>query len=129
MRLFTLTLALSAAKAAEMRTWLRARLRENQVPQSASDEIVLGAEEAFALALRHCSRECETVLRVSMLDDDLYLTISDNGLGPNPSAQRGNRLGLALLRRLMDEVQLQASDDGVVVRLVKRHVMKQTAAA
>jgi len=120
MRLFTLTLPLAPSQAAELRFWVWRRLLGNRVPEHTAIEVVLGAQEAFNLALVHAGAMGEMVVRVSILDDVVYLTITDDTPGPDPNQLDEAELGLVLLRRLMDEVQLEPTDEGLTIRMVKR---------
>ncbi|HMK91916.1 MAG TPA: ATP-binding protein [Thermoleophilia bacterium] len=120
MRLFTLTLPLAPSQAAELRFWVWRRLLGNGVPEQTAIEVVLGAQEAFNLALAHAGAIGEVVVRMSILDDVVYLTASDDTAGPDPDQLAEAELSLVLLRRLMDDVRLESTGEGLTVRMVKR---------
>ena len=99
------------------------------MPQQASKEIVLAAEEALNNAILHSGqRGGDLTITVSILADDVYLTVSDRGKGFDSELLAGGQtvdgeeaagLGLALVRGLMDEVTLKSGAEGTIIRLVK----------
>jgi len=118
MRLFTLSLQLEPTQASRLRSWLRDRFADSRLSRQATRDLVLAADEAFALAVGRCSKECEAVVRVSVLGRDVYLTFTDNAqtrrrLEPDP-------FGMALLQALADQFQLEEDETGATVRLVKK---------
>ena len=129
MTLSTLTLAPERSSAAALRAWLRAVLPEGDVPQRASEEVILAAEEALNNAILHSGqRSGDLTITVSILATDLYLTVSDRGTGfdselladdQTVAGEDAAGLGLTLVRGLMDEVTLRSSAEGTIIRLVK----------
>jgi serine/threonine-protein kinase RsbW len=129
MKLFTLTLTPERLSAVALRSWLRAVLSAGHVPQQASKEIVLAAEEALNNAILHSEqRGGDLTITLSILAKDVYLTVSDRGKGfesallaggQTPDREDGAGLGLALVRGLMDDVTLESSAEGTIIRLVK----------
>lgn len=130
MKLFTLTLPLERSSAATLRRWLSSVLAEDRVADGAAAEIVLAAEEALNNAILHSAQVDGVItVTVSILNRDVYLTVSDRGEGfdsksldgafaVGPASAQG--LGLTLVRGLMSEVDLDSSDEGTTVRMVKR---------
>jgi anti-sigma regulatory factor (Ser/Thr protein kinase) len=134
MRLLTLTLPPERPSAAALRVWLRNLLVEAQVPQQASREIVLAAEEVLSNAILHSGqRGGDLTIMVSILADSLYLTVSDRGQGfatellagrETVGAAEAAGLGLTLVHALMDEVTLNSGGEGTSIRLVKQFLRR-----
>jgi anti-sigma regulatory factor (Ser/Thr protein kinase) len=130
MKLFTLTLALERSSAATLRRWLSSVLADDHVAADAAAEIVLAAEEALNNAILHSAQVDGVItVTVSILNRDVYLTVSDRGEGFDSTSLDGafavgpesaEGLGLTLVRGLMSEVDLDSSDEGTTVRMVKR---------
>lgn len=129
MKLFTQTFAPERSSAAQLRAWLSTVLAQDNVAPTASQEIVLAAEEALANAILHSGqRGGDLTVTLSMLASDVYLTVADRGRGfdsaiPGEQAARSPEttggLGLTLVRGLMDEVTVASSAEGTSIRLVK----------
>lgn len=129
MKLFTQTFAPERSSAAQLRAWLSTVFAQDHVPPTASQEIVLAAEEALSNAILHSGqRGGDLTVTVSMLASDVYLTVSDRGRGfdsailgepATRSAETTGGLGLTLVRGLMDEVTVVSSAEGTSIRLVK----------
>jgi anti-sigma regulatory factor (Ser/Thr protein kinase) len=136
MALSTLTLAPQSSSAAALRAWLRAVLPEEGVPKRASEEIVLAAEEALNAAIPHGASGEEITIMLSIVEPDIYLTVSDSRVGLNDErladeqieiGDDASDLGLLLVRGLMDEVALRSTAEGTVIRLVKH--LRRTVSA
>ncbi|MGO8684273.1 MAG: ATP-binding protein [Thermoleophilia bacterium] len=129
MKLFTQTFAPERSSAAQLRAWLSTVLAQDHVPPTASQEIVLAAEEALNNAILHSGqRGGDLTVTLSMLARDVYLTVSDRGRGfdsailgkyETRSTETTGGLGLTLVRGLMDEVTVASSAEGTSIRLVK----------
>jgi len=127
MRLFTLTVQLAPSQAFRLRSWLQERLDDSRLSLQATADLVLAADEAFALALGRCRGRCEATVRVSVLDDDVYLTVSDNARDAPQAAS--DPFAITLLERLADQLQLEEDDRGRTVRVVKRSARARDAVA
>lgn len=127
MTLSTLTLPPQASAAATLRAWLRPLLTEDGVPESATEEITLAAEEALNGAILHGEqRGNDITVTLSTVAADVYLTVSDDAerlsdehLTGGDEAADAAAFGSALVRGLMDEVTLRSSAEGTIIRLVK----------
>lgn len=129
MRLLTLTLPPERASATALRAWLRNLLAEAHVLEQAGREIVLAAEEVLSNAILHSGqKDGDLTIMVSIVADDLYLTVSDRGQGFDAELPAGGKtvgaleaagLGLTLVRALMDEVTVKSGSEGTSIRLVK----------
>lgn len=127
MTLSTLTLPPQPAAAAALRAWLRPLLAEDGVPERATEEITLAAEEALNGAIFHGEqRGTDITVTLSTVASDIYLTVSDDAERPSDeplaSGDEGaaaQAFGSALVRGLMDEVTLRSSAEGTIIRLVK----------
>ncbi len=108
---------------AELRRDLGGWLVLAGVPASDRDEIVLACNEACANAVEHASiaaprrsiriaaRRSDGAIVVEVADDGAW---RDGGAGP----ERGR--GLAIMRAVMDEVEVAPSSSGTVVRMRRR---------
>ncbi len=128
MALSTLILYSERSSAAALRDWLRTVLADDGVPQGAAEQIVLAAEEALSSAILHAKQpDGEITITLSIVDSDVYLTVSDGGTdldarrmqNGQSDAEDGAHLGLLLVRGLMDGVTRQSSAEGTIIRLVK----------
>ncbi len=137
MTLSTLTLPPQRSSAASLRAWLRPLLAEDGVPERATGEITLAAEEALIGAILHGElRGADITVTLSTVARDVYLTVSDDAerrsaetLAADDEAAEAKAFGSALLRGLMDEVTLRSSAEGTIIRLVKHLGGSATGAA
>ena len=127
MTLSTLTLSPQRSSAVALRAWLRPLLTEDGVPERATEEITLAAEEALNGAILHGEqRGTDITVTLSTVSADVYLTVSDDAerlsdeplVGGDEDAD-AEAFGFALVRGLMDEVTLRSSAEGTIIRLVK----------
>jgi len=127
MTLSTLTLSPQRSSAVALRAWLRPLLAGDGVPERATEEITLAAEEALNGAILHGQRTGNDItVTLSTVAADVYLTVSDDAGRPTDEPLAGGDedadaevFGSALVRGLMDEVTLRSSVEGTIVRLVK----------
>jgi serine/threonine-protein kinase RsbW len=127
MTLSTLTLSPQPSSAADLRACLRPLLTEDGVPERATEEITLAAEEALNGAILHAEqRGAHITVTLSTVAEDVYLTVSDDAERPKDEhltggdeAAEAQGFGSALVRGLMDEVTLHSSAEGTIIRLVK----------
>ena len=137
MTLSTLTLPPQPSSAAALRAWLRPLLAEDGVPERATEEITLAAEEALNGAILHGEqRGADITVTLSTVAGDVYLTVSDDAerrrdeaLAADDEAAEAQAFGSALLGGLMDEVTLRSSAEGTIIRLVKHLGGSATGAA
>jgi anti-sigma regulatory factor (Ser/Thr protein kinase) len=127
MTLSTLTLPPQPAAAAALRAWLRPLLAQDGVSESATEEITLAVEEALNGAILYGEqRGADITVTLSTVSADVYLTVSDGAerrdkepLAGDDEAAETEAFGSILVRGLMDEVTLQSSAEGTIIRLVK----------
>ncbi len=117
---------------ARVRTLIRAVLERALVQTSAASDIELAIHEAVSNAIRHGSPQgAANRVRLSLhiADDMLIADIGDQGGGfepapepmpLNPDLDQIRGLGLVLMERLMDRVEVFPSERGSVVRLTRR---------
>jgi anti-sigma regulatory factor (Ser/Thr protein kinase) len=137
MTLSTLTLPPQPSSAAELRAWLRKLLTEDGVPERATEEVTLAAEEALNGAILHGEqRGAHITVTLSTVAADVYLTVSDDAerrsderLADGVEAAEAEAFGSALVRGLMDEVTLMSSAEGTIIRLVKHLGASASSAA
>ena len=99
--------------------------------QLAQDALV-AAGEAVANAIEHGHRDRpghEITLRAAVTANRLQLTVSDSGRwlppGPEPAPYRGK--GLTLMQAMMDNVSIDAGEDGTTVTMDVRISREQSA--
>ena len=127
MTLSTLTVPPQPSSAGALRAWLRPRLTEDGVPERATEEITLAAEEALNGAILHGElRGADITVTLSTVAADVYLTVSDDAerrsdetLAADDEGAEAQAFGSAILGGLMDEVTLRSSAEGTIIRLVK----------
>jgi serine phosphatase RsbU (regulator of sigma subunit)/anti-sigma regulatory factor (Ser/Thr protein kinase) len=83
--------------------------------------ITLAASEAAANAIEHAYGAHEATFRISCLheDEEVRVTVIDDGRWRS-SRPYGRGRGLAIMRALVDDAQLERGRDGTSVTLVKR---------
>jgi anti-sigma regulatory factor (Ser/Thr protein kinase) len=82
-------------------------------------EVTLATTEAFENAVRHPRQPRTPVveLRVSMTDSAVSVSLREHGVWDNRQAGEGDGLGLPMMRRLMDGVDVQTGADGTTVTM------------
>ena len=107
------------------------------MPERATEEITLAAEEALNGAILHGElRGADITVTLSTVARDVYLAVSDDAgrrndetLAGDDEAAEAQAFGSALLGGLMDEVTLRSSGEGPIIRLVKHLGGSATGAA
>ena len=131
MELYTLALPLDPSAGTILREWLRTVFDGKRLPESSAQEILLAATEALNNALRNgASRGASVIVTLSIVGRDVYVRVTDRDRDeaastPSPPTEDGDhgatqRLGLALMNGVMDEVHVDYAPEGASVRLVKR---------
>jgi signal transduction histidine kinase len=110
----------------------RIELRVGEVPRlepGPATQVLRIAQEALGNALRHAEAERIDV-RLENGSGRLVLSVSDNGCGFDPSAVRGQRLGLTSMDERATELggtlSVKSSDAGTTVRLEVPQGLGQT---
>ena len=117
------------ARISEVRRFVAAFLADLRAPVEVSSEVLLAVGEAAGNAYRHGRRESgssEMRVRCEFERPMLEVIVADDGPGfdpqevasrgtPDPFAQGGR--GLFLMRELMDELDVDVSQEGTTVRM------------
>ncbi len=117
--------------------------REARVRESARFDLQLAVEEACANIIEHAYGQAGGALSLSFVTrgPDVILTVVDQGPSFDPASiaapdlnapleeRRIGGLGIHLMRRLMDELYYASTEEGNVVRMVKRDVIGEAADA
>lgn len=104
-----------------------AGLGELGVTQACTDDINLALSEACTNAVRHAESSEGYEVRLSVDTAACRITVADDGCGFDPDTahdswpalSQPHGRGLALMRALVDELELTTGQGGTVVRLVK----------
>lgn len=101
-----------------LRTWLR------DVPLSTevADDVIVAVSEALANAIEHSgiSPYEEVTFRASQIDRTLRMTVRDPGRWRVPREESYRGHGLALMKALMDDVEIDRRDDGTRIDMTRR---------
>ena len=112
------------ARARSLATIRRALLRwadDLEIPHGVAIELVTAVSEASANAVEHAYGPVGGTLTIAAALDGDVVEISVRDMGRWRGSSRGDRgHGLRLMRGLMDEVHLDATDDGTTVRMRRR---------
>jgi serine phosphatase RsbU (regulator of sigma subunit)/anti-sigma regulatory factor (Ser/Thr protein kinase) len=118
------------SRIAEVRQFVAAFLADLRVAVDLSSEVQLAVGEAVANACRHGrsqSGRSELRVRCALDGRKVEVTVADDGPGYVPPAESyelpdrfasGGR-GLFLMKAMMDEVAIEATEDGTIVTLTK----------
>ncbi len=126
----------SKNKLGEIREFLQQVLGENSIPEVTINTLVLAVDEVCANLIihsHHCNPNEHIELKVSMNgNSEIIFDIIDNGVGFNicdykePSLsdivrqKRKGGIGLMLVKRIMDEIELIKGEKKNVYRLHKK---------
>jgi anti-sigma regulatory factor (Ser/Thr protein kinase) len=104
-----------------LRRALRRWLAANGVGAAGSYDVVLAVNESVANAIEHAyGLEGGSIhVRAAREPGALRISVRDGGSWRAPRGDHRGR-GLEMMRRLMDEVDVSADDDGTQVTLVRR---------
>jgi integral membrane sensor domain MASE1/anti-sigma regulatory factor (Ser/Thr protein kinase) len=103
----------------EARRAIRSWLQQNSVSLDDTFEILVATSEAHTNAVRHAYGVAPGIVEIaaSIDDGELHLTVKDQGTWRTaPSHNDGGR-GIALMRSLMDDVEIESTSDGTEVRM------------
>jgi len=117
---FTLTLPAQPGELASMRALLRRWLGQADGTDEEVAEILIAAGEAATNAIEHGGNDAPFEVAGVMDGDEVDLTVTDRGSWREKSPERGGGRGLALIRELMDEVEVTRAVDGTTVRMKRR---------
>jgi serine phosphatase RsbU (regulator of sigma subunit)/anti-sigma regulatory factor (Ser/Thr protein kinase) len=103
---------------AHVRRTVRRWLRDQQVPEAAATEVLIACGEACANCVQHAYDGSAGVfdLEVRRDGDELVLVVRDEGAWRRPGEREGG-WGMALMRSLMDVVEVQHGPSGTVVAM------------
>jgi serine phosphatase RsbU (regulator of sigma subunit)/anti-sigma regulatory factor (Ser/Thr protein kinase) len=116
----------------EMRSFIAGYLADVRAPVDISTEVLLAAGEATANACRHGRREgarTEVRVKCSLQGTKVAVTVADDGPGFDPSQINPGSLpdrfasggrGLFLIRKLMDDVDINSSSEGTIITMTRR---------
>jgi PAS domain S-box-containing protein len=106
---------------APLRHTLRRWLREVDAGRQESYEILVACGEACANAIQHPFAARQDILEIDLAlrDQDVELVVRDTGTWRSASSGGGGH-GLALIRQLMDSVQIQSGPGGTEVQMRRR---------
>jgi PAS domain S-box-containing protein len=119
------------ARVAEARAFVSRFLTDLRTPVDTATEIELAVGEAAANAYRHGKRSGRSEMRIycSLEGPSVAISVADDGGGfdPREVAEReppdrfasGGR-GLFLMKELMDEVEIDSSDQGTTITMYRR---------
>ena len=114
-----LSLPVDAKGLAEARSALASWLVRGGVEGDDVDDVLIAGNEACMNAVEHSGADGDSKIDVSARLDGTTLTIEVTDRGrwrePVPGGDRGH--GLGLMRKLMDEVQIDTDGPGTVVRM------------
>jgi serine/threonine-protein kinase RsbW len=126
----------SKDRLSEVREFLSKVLADHQVPEFESNTLVLAVDEVCANLIIHshqCNPKDNIELKVKVRDgSEITFEITDKGIGFNigeykePSLadivrqKRKGGIGLMLVKRIMDEIELVKGKKANVYRLVKK---------
>jgi serine/threonine-protein kinase RsbW len=123
-----MTIRADLSRLAEVRLFAERACRAFGFSPSVSYQIRLAMSEAVANAIEHGSTSADDLIRLQVVHegDALAFYVSDNGTFIEPEMvfdhdvydERGR--GLGLLELLMDDVAINPSPDGTVIRFAKR---------
>lgn len=130
-----LTIGCSKGNLALIRSFVRDQLEDLDIRGKTSDQIVLAADEACANCIIHQHNEDEnSTIEVGIYKEakTLYIEIKDTGTAfpineytPKKlkdivkNRQKGG-FGIMLIKKLMDEVKVEQSQDHFIYRLSKK---------
>jgi anti-sigma regulatory factor (Ser/Thr protein kinase) len=110
-----------AERLAEIRRQLSSWLEPIGVSSSLVSDVVLVVNEACTNCIEHAYRGIEAgpmCVEANLVHGQIVVDISDNGVWQPPPSQPSTRgRGVAIMRAVSAEVDLQSSPDGTTVRM------------
>jgi len=104
---------------AHMRDAVRDALTVAGMEGAIVDDIVLATSEAVGNVIRHAYRGAPGLLEVAMTIDAERIELTTRDEGTWRESNRPGRLGLEIMRGVMDTVEVDTGDDGTTVRMTK----------
>jgi anti-sigma regulatory factor (Ser/Thr protein kinase) len=100
---------------------IRKLLHEHGASADNSHALELAISEAAANAVEHAydPGDHEFEVAAEVRTEGVYLTVSDSGRWRSPRG-RARGLGLGLIKKLIDEVDVQRTENGTTLRMFKR---------
>jgi anti-sigma regulatory factor (Ser/Thr protein kinase) len=113
------------AALAGFRTTVHAWLTAQGVPREAHEDVVLACDEACANAIEHAYRRRRSrgrPIQVELRYDDgeVVIAVRDVGAWRDDDVERDRGRGIAIMRAVMDDVDIRTDDRGTVVTLRRR---------
>jgi anti-sigma regulatory factor (Ser/Thr protein kinase) len=110
----------SPAAVPEARRIIRSWLRDNSVSHDDTFDVLVATTEAYANAVQHAygigAGSVDIVAWIS--GAELHVAVTDRGTWrPTSASANGGGRGLALMRALMDDVEIESGADGTEVRM------------
>ena len=123
-----MTIKADLSRLAEVRRFAERACRAFGFPPGVSYQIKLAMSEAVANAIEHGSTTPDDPIRLQVVHEGnaLAFYVSDGGTFINPSMVMDHDLmdergrGLGFIELLMDDVQINPSPEGTVIRFAKR---------
>ena len=123
-----MTIPADLSRLAEVRRFAERACRAFGFPSETAFQVKLAMSEAVANAIEHGSTDHEDIIRLRVVHegDALAFYVSDGGTFIEPEmirpveqlAERGR--GIGFIQLLMDEIRIEPSPDGTVLRFAKR---------
>ena len=123
-----MTIQADLSRLAEVRRFAERACRAFGFPPDVSYQVKLAMSEAVANAIEHGSTNEDDVIRLRVVHegDALAFYVSDGGTfidpemvqAPDPMDERGR--GIRFIELLMDDISINPSPDGTVLRFAKR---------
>jgi PAS domain S-box-containing protein len=111
------------AALAGLRTAVHAWLSAEAVFVDLHDDVVLACDEACANAIEHAYERApggSIDVELRHEDDEVVITVTDSGEWRDDAVEGGRGRGIAIMRAIMDEVDIQTDGAGTVVTLRRR---------
>jgi anti-sigma regulatory factor (Ser/Thr protein kinase) len=94
--------------------------------QETCDDLILACDEACANAIEHAyRRRRDEPIRVELRrdDDDIVIAVRDSGIWRHDPVDGDRGRGIAIMRAVMDDVDIRTSDEGTLI-LLRRNVSR-----
>jgi anti-sigma regulatory factor (Ser/Thr protein kinase) len=118
-----LTVSAEPENLAVIRNRLRRWLPSAAISSNTEGDVLLAVGEAAANATEHATRGASHTVQISitarLIDHTLALTVADDGRWQEPVTQKNRGHGIALMKALLDKVDITPTDQGTTVEMVK----------
>jgi GAF domain-containing protein/anti-sigma regulatory factor (Ser/Thr protein kinase) len=121
---FESTIPSAPTQLGPLRHRLAAWLRDLEVDPVLAQTLVLATNEAVANAVEHAHRDRNDEMievRAELREGEVTVEVRDHGTWRDSPSGSNRGRGLTVMRSLMDEVDVQRSDDGTQIRM-RHHV-------